>query len=53
MNLEIDTKHKDLVHKRKEQILAAAERIFATNGYRRTTVDHRFTDISTIKRRCF
>lgn len=39
MSTNIEDKKTQLVHRRKEQILTAAEHIFAKNGFRRTKID--------------
>ena len=39
MNTDIEDKKEQLVHRREEQILAAAKHIFARNGFRRTKID--------------
>jgi len=39
MNTDIEDKKAQLVHQREEQILTAAKRIFAQNGFRRTKID--------------
>jgi AcrR family transcriptional regulator len=38
-NAKIEDKKTQLVHRREEEILAAAKRIFAQNGFRRTKID--------------
>ncbi|MBA7665125.1 HTH-type transcriptional repressor FabR [subsurface metagenome] len=39
MSVDIEDKKAQLVHRREEEILAAAKRIFAQNGFRRTKID--------------
>ena len=39
MNADIQNKKAELIQRRKDQILAAAKRIFAQNGFRRTKID--------------
>ena len=39
MSVDIEGKKAQLVHRREEEILAAAKRIFAQNGFRRTKID--------------
>ena len=39
MNTDIEQKKAQLVHRRKDEILTAAKRIFAKNGFRRTKID--------------
>ena len=39
MNVDTEDKKVQLVHRRKDEILTAAKRIFAQNGFRRTKID--------------
>ena len=39
MNMDMAQKKAQLVHRRKDEILTAAKRIFAQNGFRRTKID--------------
>jgi len=39
MNMDMEEKKAQLVHRRKDEILTAAKRIFAQNGFRRTKID--------------
>ena len=45
----VNDKNTDLISQRREEIIASAKKIFAQNGFRRTTIDHIADDLSVGK----